>query len=65
MASSMRENLPVRLSLLAELMLDPDTIDDPVLLKMDDCIWANLVLLIYSKLFIFYVTNNRNCLSHY
>jgi hypothetical protein len=45
--------------LLAELTLDPATIDEPVLLKMEDCICAYLVLFNSSKLLIFYVTNIR------
>lgn len=48
----MTENLPVKLGLLAVEKPEPDTIEEPVLLKMDDCIWAYLVLLNSSKLFI-------------
>jgi hypothetical protein len=56
---SIAENLPVRLSLLVDVKEEPETIEDPVLLKMDDCIWAYRVLLISSKLLIIYETNNK------
>jgi hypothetical protein len=53
---SIDENLPVRLSLL-EPMEEQEMIGESVLLRIDDCICAYLLLLISSRLFIFYVTN--------
>lgn len=51
--SYMIVNFPVRFSLLVELRIEPETIDDPVLLNNDDCIWAYLVLFISSTLLMF------------
>lgn len=45
--SSRRANLPSRLGFAA--MVEPDTIDEPVLLKIEDCICAYLLRLISSK----------------